>query len=258
MRHCQDILRNLPVKPDGSAHPHFFFVNTSKWSESRKRLEDIDFLPARACTVAYVGAGADGFDGIYMHKKFGCHVRMTEVIPEYSALLKKRTSKYGKYMSVHNLGVGSLGQKARIPEALLRGQGTSHQSILRNVSCVKCVTVRLVRADELLDLFGFTSIDLLHVNCEGCEYDLFTSMSEKWRSRINVIQIGTHNYPVNEVATSATRLCDMRRKLSETHRMSWGTPFVWERWRRRSVVKPDGHFFHSQYLKFNESPHFDG
>lgn len=72
----------------------------------------------------------------------------------------------------------------------------------------------------------------VHVNCEGCEYDLFESLSPDRLSRFRVVQFATHNYPPHALARTVARYCRVRASLTRTHRLSWGTPFVWERWVR--------------------------
>eukprot|EP00397_Hematodinium_sp_SG-2012_P041303 GEMP01045453.1.p1 GENE.GEMP01045453.1~~GEMP01045453.1.p1 ORF type:complete len:258 (+),score=58.43 GEMP01045453.1:370-1143(+) len=75
----------------------------------------------------------------------------------------------------------------------------------------------------------------LHINCEGCEYDVVQLMPAK---KIRYIQIATHLETVTSSLSdnfeySRRRYCAMHRKLFETHRFVMGSPWAWERWERR-------------------------
>ncbi len=79
---------------------------------------------------------------------------------------------------------------------------------------------------------------LLHMNCEGCEWDLLSQDLERENSFVSdipVIQIGFHNYGEVGLGKRALEYCDIRKKMSRTHRLVGAVPFAWERW----VLKED-------------------
>jgi len=49
-------------------------------------------------------------------------------------------------------------------------------------------------------------------------------------SKIEVIQIGVHNYGSVGLGKRAIELCDMHASLSKTHQLLDWVPFGWERW----------------------------
>ena len=78
---------------------------------------------------------------------------------------------------------------------------------------------------------GSGDLDLLHVNCEGCEYEMLENLIKSglhWK--INIIQFGTHYFP--GVPRLTERYCAIRSELKKSHRMVYGTAFAWERWDR--------------------------
>ena len=90
---------------------------------------------------------------------------------------------------------------------------------------------------------------LLHMNCEGCEWDMLTQMAETgFLQGIPVLQIGWHNYgrdasrpPPRTTSSSSSngsngmgsrvwQQCQIHALLERTHRMEWGVAFGWARW----------------------------
>ena len=79
---------------------------------------------------------------------------------------------------------------------------------------------------------GSRDLDLLHVNCEGCEYEMLENIIKAglhWR--IKIIQFGTHFF--QEIPRLTERFCAIRSELKKSHRMVYGLAFGWERWDRK-------------------------
>lgn len=76
---------------------------------------------------------------------------------------------------------------------------------------------------------------LLHINCEGCEWDMLPAAKQAgFLDDIEVIQFGTHNYGTVGLGNRVWQLCEIRQLLSETHDMApGGVAFGWERWIKR-------------------------
>merc|ERR1712232_1298763 len=110
----------------------------------------------------------------------------------------------------------------------------------------------LVRSTEevMRDIFPGrgSEVELLHVNCEGCEYDVIESLKETGRlASMAQVQIATHllESPATtfhetlhlSMQLSVHRYCEMHKALSETHERAWGLPWVWERWTRKEFSR---------------------
>jgi len=90
------------------------------------------------------------------------------------------------------------------------------------------VEVRDVAA--ILDELGVDNVDLMKVNIEGGEYDLFERLIETgWVDKIDQILVQFHEWRPSAHA----RRRRIRRSLSRTHTEAWNYPFVWELWIRR-------------------------
>jgi FkbM family methyltransferase len=50
-----------------------------------------------------------------------------------------------------------------------------------------------VRVDTLMDRYGFKTVDILKVDIEGAELELFAHGADKWTSRVKLVLVETHN-----------------------------------------------------------------
>ena len=92
-------------------------------------------------------------------------------------------------------------------------------------------------------------VDLLHVNCEGCEWEMLdniinnnllpsirlnslTHYSTNTSIEFRIVQIGTHYFP--EVEDITSRYCNIKKHLKKTHIMVYGQSWGWERWDLKS------------------------
>ena len=74
------------------------------------------------------------------------------------------------------------------------------------------------------------NIELLKINIEGAEYDLFKYLyNNNFLERINHIQIQPHDFQ-NE---SLGDLLELHKNLHKTHDLKLSYPFVWDFWQRK-------------------------
>ena len=96
------------------------------------------------------------------------------------------------------------------------------------------INLRIRDASKMLEMISadVNDIDLFHANCEGCEWEMMENILDPGiHEKMKVIQIGTHFF--SQVENLTSRFCKIRERLNQTHHMvSWGQPFVWERWVR--------------------------
>ncbi len=73
-------------------------------------------------------------------------------------------------------------------------------------------------------------LDLLKLNIEGGEYDVFDRLSETgWLPKTRLISVQFHEWHPN----AYRRRRQIRNRLRRTHVEEWCYPWVWEFWRRR-------------------------
>ena len=137
-------------------------------------------------------------------------------------------------VTVHKYGLGDSTRTILLSEADIRGQGTFAMKD-KEAEAGKKIPLKIIEATTALKNVtgGSGDLDLLHVNCEGCEYEMLENIIKSglhWK--IKIIQFGTHFF--SEVPRLTERYCDIRSELSQSHRMVYGIAFAWERWDRKS------------------------
>lgn len=128
-----------------------------------------------------------------------------------------------------NFGLGKNYSKVAINE---NADGTSlfHPNKLTNSKSIDVVNV--------IDIFVYlgvacVDVDLLNINCEGCEFEVLemlaaTNLIEK----VVNIQFQPH-YMYKEVGSYSCRYCRLVELLSRTHELSYRFNVIWEMWRRK-------------------------
>jgi FkbM family methyltransferase len=73
-------------------------------------------------------------------------------------------------------------------------------------------------------------IDLIKINIEGDEYELLEHLIEiDFLKNINDLQIQFHSF----VPKSKIRMLNIQKKLSESHKLTYQFPFIWENWTKK-------------------------
>lgn len=79
---------------------------------------------------------------------------------------------------------------------------------------------------------GFYDIDLITVNCEGCEFDVLEAItSSSLVNHFKHIQFATH-ISLPGLKNPVSRYCKIQRLLSRTHSLTYQFKFTWESWKR--------------------------
>lgn len=117
----------------------------------------------------------------------------------------------------HNLYLQGSGS------SLYRPAGVSEACEFRDIPTAVCDVLGV-------ESVGHARIDLMAVNIEGGEYDLFKAIFKSglaWRVRDFLIQFHAF-WPA-----SYDDRQHVRQQLAQTHECLWEYPFVWEMWRLR-------------------------
>ena len=106
----------------------------------------------------------------------------------------------------------------------------------KNAGAEKTIKLDIIEASTAFNNVtgGSGELDLLHVNCEGCEYEMLENIIQSGlHRRIKVIQFGSHFF--SEIPRLTERFCAIRSELKMSHRMVYGLAFGWERWDRKRI-----------------------
>ena len=129
-----------------------------------------------------------------------------------------------------------LRRVVKLAESDQAGQGTFGMVNSKNLN-EKYEELKIRKASEEIEyesIFFNGTVDLLHVNCEGCEWEMLEDIiSSGQHTNIRTIQFGSHYF--RQVEDIVARFCRIRAELSRTHVMVWGQAWGWERWDRRQT-----------------------
>lgn len=77
-------------------------------------------------------------------------------------------------------------------------------------------------------------IDLLHINCEGCELSILERLIEYndrfLLKRLKNIEVQFHFQETYQKMESKSRYCRIQEILSETHKIKYHFHYIWELW----------------------------
>jgi hypothetical protein len=129
-------------------------------------------------------------------------------------------------------GAGSTNIQLNVSISGKDGDATSVFTLKTN----QTVTIQLFNITEIflgLGLSCLKELDLLTINCEGCEFEV---LEELLKTNIILfiknIQFASHtNLP--RLKNSTERYCRIQMLLSRTHVISYQYKFIWESWRRK-------------------------
>ena len=155
--------------------------------------------------------------------RFDCIVYAFEPKNEYFNYLMNKFKKNNN-VRIFNFALSNFTGTAQISDI---GAGSS---IIERVENSDYETINVVSFVDFLKMENINSIDLLYLNIEGSEYDLFTNIFENnYQNKINHFQIQFHNF-VNQAKQKRR---EIRKVLKITHECKFNFPFIWERWDKK-------------------------
>jgi FkbM family methyltransferase len=155
-------------------------------------------------------------------KRYGSTIYAFEPNPAVLDALTRRLTDHPNIVRLEH-GLGRTNHTATLT---LAGPGSSLYTVDPQLDTAR-VQIRDVVA--VLDELGITEIDLLKVNIEGGEYDLFDRLIETgWLPHIRLVSVQFHEWHPK----AYRRRRAIRRALASRHAEVWCYPWVWEYWRR--------------------------
>ncbi|MGE5350027.1 MAG: FkbM family methyltransferase [Actinomycetota bacterium] len=146
---------------------------------------DIDFEPRYIVDAgAFIGASSVWFSQRYPEAV------IIAFEPEESnfEMLKKNTTEYKNIIPVHAaLFPEDTALKIKDPDA--EKYAFRVERVTAGISGINGITV-----DSVMNYFGLPQIDILKMDIEGAEYDIFSSTDTGWLHRVGVLVIELHEY----------------------------------------------------------------
>lgn len=222
---------NMPVNNLGVMKAHHWDARTNKWNEN-ERWTPMNLK--QPCSIWYVGANTHGRDGRVLQERYGCHIHIFEpILPFRQSLTQNWKSVTNK--TIYDYGLG--GKTKFIKGIKVEGESTFAMSSRSQSG--ETVFIR-----DVLSVFvekKYAQVSLLHMNCEGCEWELLERLiSANLLPFINILQIGTHLFP--EISNIKFRYCEIESKLALSHTKVFQQYFGWERWslkKEARLIKKD-------------------
>ena len=210
----------LKSKPDGSF-----------WSVQGLRHTSYQNLLNSSSLIVEVG-GNRGDDTTEFIKLYNPFIISFEPIPEMSEKLIQKFKANGK-VEIRRYG---LGNRARNLSVELFDFGNAGTSIFRSLSSSNSSKVRQI---QLLDVIKVIEdirntrtrngiIDMISINCEGCEFEILPALIlNNMTQYFRIIQFGSHTGLLRE---SSCVYCQIDQALERTHQIKFHYTKLWEGW----------------------------
>jgi FkbM family methyltransferase len=187
----------------------------------------IDSFPFLSNDSIVIDIGS--FTGETLHKiwtKYQPYIYAFEPVQDFRQVLEKKFKDGNGKISIFPYGIGG---EHRVVSVALAGHATS---TMLNSSHQITREITLQPLDEFFARFlPNASVDLLSINCEGCEYDVLTYIvNSQYATRMKHILIQFHRLGHNW----HQQRCCLQQSLSKTHFQYFSYPNIWEGW----VLRP--------------------
>lgn len=139
------------------------------------------------------------------------------------------------HVVMYNIGLSKKNEKFMLS---IEGNAGDATSPFRAKASEGTCSLKVVNTTAFIGKLGVGcyDVDLVTINCEGCEYAVLESiLGTSLVNNFKHIQFATHTKLANLV-DPVTRYCEIQELLLRTHRLSYSYKFNWETWTRRDVT----------------------
>jgi len=245
---CATALAPAPVKAAEEVAsspkplPAFSFLQCMKTPEDRSNMDlyyqkggdpgfqmKLDYLNADSI-VFELGGNKGGFVQFVTHTKLYVFEPVQSM---YEYLLQHYGPPRFPQVQIFHYGIASESGTAHIVLEGAQGSASSQFNIANEAGKQEEGELVYMRTmTQVMLETKVTNIDLLNINCEGCEFNILESLVEQ-----NVLPNITHiqvQFHPGIIKDGSARRCRIREYLIKTHYESYNIEWIWERWTRRT------------------------
>lgn len=190
------------------------------------------YLTENSIVIDVGGNVGEDTSAIIRIYKPSAYVILEPIRPLHDRLIRKFNGT--KNVFVYNFGLGKDKAYFHVNIEGRVGGATSQFTGSGSGDCL----VKVVNATQFMLTLGVGcfEVDLLTVNCEGCEYDVLESLiSSSLIQYFRHVQFATHPN-LDNLYNPIARYCEIIQILSRTHRPSYRYGFTWESWTRLDLM----------------------
>lgn len=181
---------------------------------------------------SYIGADLVTF---LRHAPSTVDVHTFEPVALYRTKLARRLRKlmHSGHAQLHMHAFG-LGRSDHVACFANRAASTEEVHAMEDTSCESPSEIR----DSAATIQRFARVDVMQVNCEGCEYDVLERLLERPAALKIVRSIEVQFHLAWGAQNDTSRYCHIESGLrSHGYYLEYRHPFLWERWSRRPCVR---------------------
>lgn len=186
--------------------------------------------PLNPSSIIIDVGGYEGDWAAEMHARYGCTVHIFEPVSSFVNILNERFSANPR-ISVHQYGLS--GKDEQIEFSVMDESSSAFtDKTSYNATAQRTEKVQLRSFSSVMQELGVTKIDVIKINIEGGEYPLLEHIIETgFIKNIANVQVQFHDF----VPGAEERMNAIKKKLGETHSLTYEYVFVWENWKLKST-----------------------
>ena len=214
-----------------SNYPHDYWKGQNMFwhaSEHEIRRTHHKYLVPGKSIVIEVGGNIGDTAQVFLDMYKPKHYVILEPLKLLHRQLLRRFRFYNNAI-IYNIGLGSSNKKIMINIEGKDGDSTSQWGGSGEGFC----SLKVVNATQFFEKLGVEHfmVDLITINCEGCEYDLLeTLLSTNFVYYFKNIQFGSHT-KIKDLPDPVGRYCRLQQLLRRTHEFTYQHLFTWENWK---------------------------
>ncbi|XP_048755570.2 uncharacterized protein LOC125666452 [Ostrea edulis] len=207
----------------------------SFWTGTTQYIRHTHHTYLNADSTIFDIGGNKGEDADAMIKRYrpNNYLILEPIKTLYSNLVKK--FKNDSKVELYNFGLARKNDKFYVN---VWGNGGDATSVFAGNDDGGSCLLRVVNTTRFLLQAGVPcyEIDLITVNCEGCEFEIMEELiGSGMMNQFRHVQFATHP-TLKHLLKPAERYCEIQEKLKRTHTMSYQYKWCWESWKRKDLV----------------------